>query len=326
MSMRDEKQIVIWHVGGQGDYGPIRSIITTMFPNISLVVFEARNDTNDIEQSKKFIENGVQTTIIFKGVDGKIGKNTEFYVNKFPLSSSLLPSSPLTINENCEYPHCHSWGQNTELDHKIMVDTVTLDHILTMGTVPPPDIISIDAQGADFFILQGANKVLDTALCVVTEIEFFEIYDGQGLFDDQMKLLSEKGYRLHDIVNQQKWHPGPAAGKGFLTVGEAVFMRYALDMPCINGKRGYVPLGSLTDWQLIRLAGIAISFNSFGYAYTLGTTLRQRNPSLYKACRSIKKYYLINQLVDMIDAGNEMYSRDPLFWIGKLDLIHENVK
>ncbi|MBF0438025.1 MAG: FkbM family methyltransferase [Magnetococcales bacterium] len=316
-TIRNEKEIVIYHVGGAGEYGPVMTVIQHMAPHVRLVVFEARNDTDDFEVSRTYTENGIPTTVIFKGVDGGVG-NAKFYVTKYPLSSSLLPSSPLAAIENCEYWWCHTWAQNTELDHVIMVDTVTIDDIMDMGAVPPPDIISIDAQGAELRILQGAVKALTKALCVVSEVEFHEIYDGQGLFDDQMKLLTEKGYRLFNIAHQQKWHPGPAVGEGFLTVGEACFMRYAADLPYIPGKRGYVPIETMTDVQLMRLAAIALSFKAYGYAYSLGIALRQRNPELFAEYSSTPKYEFIAQLVNILDGGKEQYLRNPRYWIDEV--------
>ncbi len=309
----DDKEIVIYHIGGEGDYGPAMALLRHMSRHVRLVVFEARTETSDVVQSQSLTQDGIPATVIFKGIDELAGRSS-FNVNKFPLSSSLLGLSRLAEHENPEYAWCHTWGQNAELDHVLMVDTVSLDDIVASGEIPPPDVISIDAQGAELRILRGGAKALSQALCVVTEVEFFEIYEGQGLFDDQMTLLGHAGYRLLNILNQQFWHVGPAAGKGFLSVGEAVFLRYAADLPFIEGKRGYVPLDSLTDGQLVRLGGIAFSFGVMGYLFTLGRVLRQRNSTLFDELRSDPNYRVIATVLESMEGRMADYEADSLFF------------
>jgi FkbM family methyltransferase len=313
-SRQDEKDIVIYHIGGEGDYGPSMCILERMRGHANLVVFEARSGTEDEQISNTLIRGGVPTTVINKGIDEFAGV-APFHVNKFPLSSSLLPVSPLAVAENPAYPHCHTWGQNAELDHTITVETVSLDDIVEAGLAPPPDVISIDAQGAELRILRGAKKALASALCVVSEVEFFEIYDGQGLFDDQMSFLGHAGYRLFNVFNAQSWHPGPAAGTGFLTVGEACFLRYACAHPGIPGKRGYVSFDDLSDAQLARLAGIAVSFNALSYAYTLGTVLRARTPRLLAELAADPWYRTIPQLLDAVELNMDHYRKNPLAFL-----------
>jgi FkbM family methyltransferase len=313
-SRKDEKDIVIYHIGGEGEYGPAMCIADRMRTHVNLVVFEVRSGTEDEEISKTLIRDGVPTTVINRGIDERVGV-APFHVNKFPLSSSLLPLSPLAAGENPAYQHCHTWGQNAELDHTITVDTVSLDDIVDAGLAPAPDVISIDAQGAELRILRGAKKALASALCVVTEVEFFEIYDGQGLFDDQMTLLGEAGYRLLNVFNTQYWHPGPASGAGFLTVGEAAFLRYACAQPSMAGKRGYVSFDDLSDEQLTRLGGIALSFNVLSYAYVIGTVLRARAPRLLAQLAEDPWYQPIPQLVHAIEQNMDQYRTNPLLFL-----------
>jgi FkbM family methyltransferase len=324
-SRQDEKDIVIYHIGGEGEYGPSMCISERMRGHVNLVVFEVRSDTEDEQISKTLIREGVPTTVINRGIDEFAGV-APFHVNKFPLSSSLLPLSPLAAGENPAYRHCHTWGQNAELDHTITVETVSLDDIVDAGLAPAPDVISIDAQGAELRILRGAKKALASALCVVTEVEFFEIYDGQGLFDDQMTLLGEAGYRLFNVFNTQYWHPGPAAGAGFLTVGEAGFLRYACAQPSgMPGKRGYLSFDDLSDAQLTRLAGIALSFNALSYAYAIGTVLRTRAPRLLAQLAEDPWYQPIPQLLHAVELNLDQYRKNPLLFLNAFSITNTAV-
>jgi FkbM family methyltransferase len=311
---RDDREIVIYHVGGEGDYGPAMCVLRAAGPHVRLVVFEARTDTSDSNTSDNLNRDGIRTTVIFKGIDQEAGR-TRFFVNKHLLSSSLLESSVLSAHESPAYDHCHTWSENSELDHVISVDTVSLDEIVAAGLAPAPDIISIDAQGAELRILRGASNTLKKTLCVVSEVEFFEIYAGQGLFDDQMTLLSHAGFRLFNIFNTQFWHPGPAAGDGFMTVGEAVFFRYAAQLPSLPDKRGYVSMASMETDELLRLSLIASAFKAHSYAYTIAKEVQARDAELFGRLRLDPQYQNVCKLVDRIDSGLAHYDKDPLHFL-----------
>ena len=106
----------------------------------------------------------------------------------------------------------HTWGENCELDHVEEVESVTLDSIVRENILPAPDVLSVDAQGAELRIMKGGERcIADSVLCVVSEVEFYEIYQGQGLFSDQMNFLSSHGFRFVDLYSKQYWHPAPAA-------------------------------------------------------------------------------------------------------------------
>jgi len=309
VSANEDDKIVVYHIGGEGDYGPTMRLLEQFPDKVHLVVFEARSDTTDERASETFIKQGIKTTVVLKGIDEKAGV-TSFNVNKFPLSSSLLEPSPLTVDEDPAYPHVHTWGQNAALHTRITVETISLDDVVNRKLAPPPDVISIDAQGAEFRILKGAAKCLETTLCVISEVEFFEIYDGQGLFDDQMFLLSRTGFRLFRIMSQQNWHPGPSAGEGFLTVGEAVWLRFATKFPADLNRRGYVPYSALSDQQLVRLAAIAYSFGALSYVHSLVAECERRDPraSLFKSDAS---YARIESVYREMTSRIEEYKRSP---------------
>lgn len=281
-----EKEIIIYHVGGSGNYGPASMVIERIKPHVSVVVFEARDDAGDLERAETTLSEGYKTTVVNRAIDEGSGV-AEFYVNTFGASSSLLKPSPLAVKEDPGLPYVHTWGQNTELAKVIQLETVSLDHLIETGLIPPPDILSIDAQGAEVRIMRGAQKALESALCIISEVEFFEIYDGQGLFDDQMQLLSRHGFRLLNFLSPQFFHAGPAVGRaqnGFMTAAEAVWLRCIKEMPDqkATGKRGYTPLDQMTDHQLMRLAGIAIVMVTGSYAAEIAKYLKARNPQLYQ--------------------------------------------
>lgn len=221
-------EIVVYHVGGGSDEcGPIEKVRDAGFP-LRFVTFEA--------------------------LDGKcIGAgdgDADFYVNTHPLSSGLYAPNPRYARETYDKTGI-TWGENTECAEVMRLRTTSIDAIAQ----EQPDVISIDTQGAELSILRGAENTLRNTLCVVSEVEFAPIYLGQPLFDEQMAYLTPKGFRLMEFFSAQVWSQGPKFGLGFLTVAEAVWLRFDYEQ--------------LTREQCERLAMIAAGFGRMSYVLVL---------------------------------------------------------
>lgn len=255
--------IVIFHVGGVGGYGPVKKVIE-MFPKYAVVVcFEANPSDKDLLIQRKYQEKGVRTVFIPKCIGETRGKQ-HFYINKHRASSSIFPPAPEAADEHILGldKGINTWAENCELDHLAEVDTVALDELVAERTLPAPDILSLDTQGSEMPIMRGGRRVFEDILCVICEVNFFEIYQGQDLFPVQQEFLTEQGFRLADLLNTQYWHPGPASGAGFLTVGEALFFR---DLKTCYSKFQRSD-SELLLYKLIKLAVIAYAFDRVSYS------------------------------------------------------------
>src|SRR5579883_2391395 len=58
----NEREIIIYHVGGSGNYGLATTIIERIKPHVSVVVFEARDDAGDTERAETTVSEGYRTT------------------------------------------------------------------------------------------------------------------------------------------------------------------------------------------------------------------------------------------------------------------------
>ncbi|MFA6430421.1 MAG: FkbM family methyltransferase [Candidatus Paceibacterota bacterium] len=78
------------------------------------------------------------------------------------------------------------------------VPTITIDDFLTNNKEKDPDIIKIDIEGAEFFALSGAAKLLERKHPIL----FIEIHDIINMFNVN-KLLSNMKYRIEllDVEN-----------------------------------------------------------------------------------------------------------------------------
>jgi hypothetical protein len=139
-----------------------------------------------------------------------------FNININPESSSIFMMSAGTRKEHMPDQAMHpEWERHATTDEVVELETTTIDRAIVDHHLPQPDILSIDAQGAEYKILQGGiNTLKNGVLSIITEVEFYQIYEGQPLFDKQLNLLHKSGFSLVDILAMQYWHPQARVGHG----------------------------------------------------------------------------------------------------------------
>ena len=249
--------IVIFHLGfGSGGIPTLDGVLNQFPRNCILYGFDAQESSQEDRKSMQMYEDrGVRTKLVTKCISGHSGQQA-FYVNKEPSSSSLLPPASQALSEDPRYSWTRSWGTNTELNYTVELDAISLgDFIQEEGVIP--DLLSMDVQGMEYAIMESASNFFDDIGAVFSEVEFFEIYEGQGLFSHQLDFLRKHDIRLADIVHMQYWHPHKAdRGAGFLTVGEALWLR-TIDSLDISDK-------SLI--KTIKQAAIGFAYNRTSYA------------------------------------------------------------
>ena len=265
------QDIVIFHVGGSmGSYGPIDSIIAKFPTNCVVVGFEARSEEGDEAVDSKLTPMGVRLHLVNAFIGEDDGAIQKFNISKHPESSSGLPPNPEVLDEICPVPYhddVPTWRVNTTLDSKVTFTTKSLKTaIAEFGATP--DVLSIDAQGSECAILRGTGDYLKDVLALVTEVEFFEIYSGQGLYSDQASLLGNLGFRLADLLNTQHWFPRVQCGKGLLTVAEALWFKRLDAFFLESGRHSEFILRG------IKFAAIAYSFEYYSISYLLLERLR----------------------------------------------------
>jgi FkbM family methyltransferase len=276
MPVPDPVDVVVYHIGGDGSIGPVEAVFEAAPDNITVVIFEIRHDAAPFTVKKAPYSDKQFKISVNRAIDERAAVK-DFHITTLPLSSSLFKPSPMASTEDAGYYHCKSWAENCTVERTIEVTTSSLADVIAELNLPPPDVISIDAQGAEFGILKGAGQHLDRALAVVSEVEFSEIYHQQPLFDDQMALLSPKGLRLVNLFNSQVWHPtSRMPGNGFLTVAEAVFVKYfhAFDSDVERPARGYSDMRAASTPELVKACIIAVGFRLMSYAAKIAGFLK----------------------------------------------------
>ena len=193
--------------------------------------------------------------------------------------------------------------------------------MIQAGAAPAPDLLSIDAQGSELLVLEGAQISVDRDItCIVTEIEFEEIYKGQCLFTDQKLFLDQYEFELMDILNQQFWHPAPAIGKGMLTVGEAVFFKNIQSiLKKYSAFTDFCPEAQeIAIFKLIKLAAISFCFERLSYSCGITALLFEKFPqSMNQFFKDYKEYQPLLNLHNYYQKHQHDYLVNRNFFLSK---------
>jgi FkbM family methyltransferase len=182
-----------------------------------------------------------------------------------PTNSSLLEPNDIFTNR-------YNMSQKWTTIKKFPVDTIPLDHViydLGLGLNNSGEVIKLDTQGTEYDILEGAQKLLlEKTVCVITEVEFFQVYKDQKLFSDVELLLRKLGFSFYGFLtqhtrSQKKLNKKTNLGKERLFYADAVFFKDPLSSEVhLTERQCYVLLFSaiLTGYFDFALELAASSF------------------------------------------------------------------
>jgi FkbM family methyltransferase len=148
-----------------------------------------------------------------------------FYIARDPRASSLHEADPAFVD----------WfGQDGMLAARaIKVRCATLDEYFS-GQYERLDFLDINVEGHDFQVLQGSERLFQSAFIKAVKIEFelAAAWQGQGWFGDIDAWMKRHGFELMDIsvdrirpaCVRHLYHPGePVWGKAFYVPGRGAW-------------------------------------------------------------------------------------------------------
>lgn len=278
-------KLSIHHIGGRSGSG--------VFPSANLfnkdfmhVYFDA--DADCIEQIKhkhkdKYSELHVLPYCFSSGISC-----SKLNINYDPYTSSLYD---FNRNYNNHYyfngDHDYIYGETCKTMEERNVDLITFDSLFEqMPNLPKPDFLSMDTQGAEWDILNGAKETLKTSvLAVALEVEFHQMYLNQKLFGDISSLLTLFGFQFVKFDYLGTSSPYRASiglrGEGFQTSGDAFFIKKIENIEPQNNVDHFL--------KLQKMAFIAILHNQFEY----GINCLERSISIDR------QYSILKQLKDV---------------------------
>lgn len=202
-------------------------------------------------------------------------------INYCPCSSSTLESADFP-------PDCYS-------SNKLLGDYLFRDTFRTVRQIRGParsidslcaereytvNVLSIDTQGTESLIIEGAHEQLRrNGIAVLCEVEFREMYKGQALFEDLVPQMREAGFmfiRTFDSGARTNFFRGAMGWRadGVMMSGDALFIK---DLDRIEIENDDV------CGDLLRLAFLALHYDYVEIALDAATRAFKR----HKAVRRI---------------------------------------
>jgi FkbM family methyltransferase len=189
-----EKIEIIFEFGSR--YGEDTIEFAKSFPNAKIFAFECNPNTFDqclinvknyknIELNKYALSN-FNGFVKFYPIDPINTRTTWFDGNQG--ASSLLKATG-------KYP-IENYVQN-----EVNVECLRIDYFLKIKNLNKIDVMWIDVQGAELMVLEGIGFDLQNVNIIHIEVEFFEIYNNQPLFEDIKKYLINKDFIFLGYTN-----------------------------------------------------------------------------------------------------------------------------
>jgi len=111
--------------------------------------------------------------------------------SEFSESSSVLAMGDL---HKKTFPH-------TAHTNSIKVPIARLDDFIGRIQFDPPVLLKIDVQGYEDQVIRGADKVLKKVDCIISEVSFQPLYEGQALFGEIYQLMDDLGFNFAGFMD-----------------------------------------------------------------------------------------------------------------------------
>ena len=189
----------IHHVGGRGGSRGF-PIVHPVEPDVFSVLYDADSESiGEVRLSNSHLPSELRVLPYCLGASAGPGT---LYVTRDPYTSSTLRpgKTGLWLEGSPVSKFDYSLDVSTQIVREVQVDFLTLDTVCERHTdIPPPHFLSVDTQGTDLHVLQGARDVLRGIVGVLVEVEFVEMYDGQPLFPDVDAFLKSQCFELQQL-------------------------------------------------------------------------------------------------------------------------------
>ena len=96
-------------------------------------------------------------------------------------------SARLLVVGEASWSHLESTGRHADVREEIDVTVVSIDSLVAAGTIPPPDVLKIDTEGAELQAIAGARETIARHRPAIV----CELHDTNAAF---VALMDELGY------------------------------------------------------------------------------------------------------------------------------------
>jgi FkbM family methyltransferase len=154
-----------------------------------LVLVEAIPDLAEKLRARYAGRSGI--SVVSAALSDKNGE-AQFEINRSEASSSLLPID----SRNTAW-----FSRDLTVARTVQVPTMTLPALMEEQGMQTVDLLKLDLQGAERFVLNGGETVLDRVRVIYTEVFFEQLYTGAWLFWEMNEFLAGRGFKLCGLSN-----------------------------------------------------------------------------------------------------------------------------
>lgn len=167
--------------------GQFALVAARRFPQASLVCFEPQDGAR--RTLGRVLATHPRHRVVPTAVAASAGSSL-FHVTKADDSSSLLPSTAYQVDL---FP-------GTQVVGTLRVPTERLDVLVSPASLTAPVLLKIDVQGTEMEVLRGAEGLLAAIDTVLVECSFVQLYEGQAVADEVIRMLHAHGFGLTSVV------------------------------------------------------------------------------------------------------------------------------
>lgn len=305
--------ITYHHIGGRNGTYPLPLKNGILLENFHLVLYDAdMNCFSHMEQAKQGSWGKISVHPYCIG--GKTGKGT-FNLNFHPTTNSLYPfNKEYASYSYVNYPCYGEYiiGDACKPMASVDLDLFSLEDALKIANIPSIDFLSLDVQGAEFDILEGAKSLLQkSCLGIQLEAEFAEFYRGQKTFSEINALLEGLGFELIDLESFGRCAPMslPIGYRGLEQTlsAEAIYVK-KLDYLVKNGDIESIYKAALFNLVYKKL-GLCLKFLSKAIEMEGEENFKPELAPLYK--KFLREIW-------------ELYKKDKLYALPRLSQLFSN--
>ena len=195
------------------------------------------------------------------------------------------------------------YGELFRVERTVDLKIRSLDSLAEDNLIPGsilPDFLSLDTQGTEFQILEGAEAIVRKGvLGIATEIEFHPMYSGQKLFSDLLTKLNELGFHFVNFLHVEEITPNRVPiglrGKGFVAFGDGLFLRRLEELQSLAEDDDHLYV------LAHKLAFIAVTYQQIEYglkALDLAATLKPQD-QVVRALEHRTYYRFLRQFYEL---------------------------
>ncbi len=90
---------------------------------------------------------------------------------------------------------------------KISLPQTTIDRLLELGKIQPPQLVKLDVQGYELEVLRGASRLWDSAKVFFIETSLYRYWEGAPVIADVVSFFREHGFHFFDFAAEHRVGP-----------------------------------------------------------------------------------------------------------------------